>query len=80
MAKNALPDAGEHFHDAPGKMVSTVKHAASDESVDALDGKAQGSAARRGPKPLMGLTPAAPPELNFSFSLPIVVLWFPAVW
>ena len=36
-------------------MVSTVKHAASDESVDALDGKAQGSAARRGPKPLMGL-------------------------
>ena len=39
----------------PGKMVSTAKHAASDESVDALDGEAQGSAACKGPKPLMGL-------------------------
>lgn len=39
----------------PEKTVSTLKHAVSDESVDASDGEAQGSAARRGPKPLMGL-------------------------
>ena len=39
----------------PEKMVSTVKHAVSDEGVDASDGEAQGSAARRSPKPLMGL-------------------------
>jgi len=43
------------LNNLPGKTVSTAKHAASDESVDASDGEAQGSAARRGPKPLMGL-------------------------